>query len=41
MSTKDTAVEKKKIDLSNLPNELTERGREICLSRLGPLSRGE
>jgi len=41
MSTKDTAVEKKKIDLSNLPNELTERGREIWLAGLGALSRVE
>ncbi|PEN11080.1 polyhydroxyalkanoate granule-associated protein PhaF [Longibacter salinarum] len=41
MSTNDTSVEKKKNDLSNLPTELTERGREIWLAGLGALSRVE
>jgi poly(hydroxyalkanoate) granule-associated protein len=42
MSTNDTSVKKKKgTDLSNLPSELTERGREIWLAGLGALSRIE
>lgn len=43
MSTNDTSVEKKKkrVDLSDLPNELTERGREIWLAGLGALSQVE
>jgi len=43
MSTNDTSVEKKKkrMDLSDLPNELTERGREIWLAGLGALSQVE